>query len=303
MDTTIKEMQVILTIVKEGSASKAADKLFLTQPAVSRIVKRIENRLGIPIFDKSGYPWKLTAIGRLFIEKTEKIIQIETDFQKFIPTILNKQKKYLPIGTLFFEEKHFMPKVLTFFYEKYPDFSIEFFSNQTLELEKAILNNSVEFSLLVMPILNKDIEYEPLKTYEILVVLPKNNPLCKNYIYPIDGKSFPKIDLHQIQNYPFIFLNKKNLIRKAFLDACTKVNFKPKKILEVEKIEMAHSFSIAGHGATFVLDAIEKHPDMAYYKVKGAKAIQTIALGYRKNKKFSQAEKDFLSILKKVLNS
>lgn len=301
MDTSIREMQIILKVFEEGGASKAAEKLFLTQPTISRIITRIENRIGTEIFDRSKYPWQLTTTGKLFINKTKKIIELENEFQKKVANFTDTKKGNLNIGTLYFEEKHVMPEALTLFYEKYPNVQIEFLSGQTLDLERAILNGIVDFSLLVLPITNKSINYIPLKKYNILIAIPKNDLLAKDYIYPPDNKSFPKIDIFSLKEYPFIFLNKKNLIRTEFMNACNKVGFEPKKGLEVEKIDMAHNFAIAGHGVAFVLDTIEKNSEMAYFLVENTEATQTLAFGYKKKKVLNKVEMDFLNIVKRVL--
>lgn len=301
MDISIKEMQVILTIFKQGGITKAAQILFLTQPTISRIVMRIESNLGAKIFDRSNHPWILTPVGKLFVDKSKKCIELETEFQEKASKLIDAKEEGLSIGVLHFEEKHIIPKVLTDFYKKYPDVKVKFFSGSTSDLEKAVLNGEVEFSLLVLPLINKNIQYEVVKKYNILLALSKSDPLAKNYKSPKKNQSFPKIKIQSLNEHPFIFLNKKNNIRTDFLNACKKIGFQPNRGLEVEKIEIAHHFARMGHGVAFVLDAIEKSPDMAYFMIEETEASQTIAFGYKKDKKFNVMERHFLEILKRVL--
>ena len=77
-------MEYVYEVYKEKSFSKAAASLFISQPSLSANVKRIEKRIGCPIFDRSTKPLQLTECGRKYIESVEQIMEIEKNFRDFI---------------------------------------------------------------------------------------------------------------------------------------------------------------------------------------------------------------------------
>lgn len=77
-------MEYVYEVYKEKSFSKAAASLFISQPSLSANVRRVENRIGYPIFDRSTKPLSLTECGRQYIQCVERIMNIERDFSDFI---------------------------------------------------------------------------------------------------------------------------------------------------------------------------------------------------------------------------
>ena len=73
------EMKYIYTVYQKGSFAKAAQSLYLTQPALSIAVQKVEARIGMPLFDRGQKPLKLTSAGEIYIEKIEEILHIEKE--------------------------------------------------------------------------------------------------------------------------------------------------------------------------------------------------------------------------------
>lgn len=296
----INECKTILAVIQEGSLLKAGDKLGLTQPAVSRIVSRIETRLDILLFNKTKTPWTLTDAGRVYVEKAKALIALNDDFHHAIKVLKHKKKSCLKFGVMDFEERNLLPKVLPLFYNAHPHYLLKTTNLVPKKIEYAILEREVDIGLIVSPPINNGLEYIPIKDYKILVTLPLNHLLAKNYIHPKDGKSFPYIDLEHLIDTPFaIFPRKTHALGQFTFKLCEKHGFKPKIIMETERIHSIYSLVIAGHGAAFTLQGDEYHSkDMAYFQINDEEAVQTIAFAYRKNRKLLQAERDFLQLLK-----
>ena len=77
-------MEYVYEVYKEKSFSKAAKKLFISQPSLSATVKRVENRIGYPVFNRNTTPLTLTECGEHYIKAVEEILAIQTSFQNFI---------------------------------------------------------------------------------------------------------------------------------------------------------------------------------------------------------------------------
>ena len=99
MDKLFHRKDVIYTIAKEQSFSKAAQKLFIAQPSLSLMVKNLEDDLGTPLFDRSSKPIRLTEAGQAYVRATEQIREIENSFQEYLLALHNMETGSLRIGT------------------------------------------------------------------------------------------------------------------------------------------------------------------------------------------------------------
>ena len=97
-DNMFQGMKYVYEVYKEKSFSKAAASLFISQPSLSANVKRIENRIGSPIFDRSTKPLQLTEVGEHYIQAIEKIMDIENNLKNFIRDLGDLKTGTLNIG-------------------------------------------------------------------------------------------------------------------------------------------------------------------------------------------------------------
>lgn len=107
---TIKEVHYIYTICRERSFSKAAARLYMSQPALSTIVRRVERELGVRIFDRSTIPLTLTESGRIFIEAAQKIGDVDSDMMNRLQDIKMQQSGTCPSEVLHFSAVMFCRK-------------------------------------------------------------------------------------------------------------------------------------------------------------------------------------------------
>ena len=96
---TTQQIQCIITLAEEGSFSKAAKKLFVTQPSISQLIKNMETQLGAPLFDRSSSPIQLTPIGQAYYDAAKKILSTERELENRISDINNLKTGSLTIGT------------------------------------------------------------------------------------------------------------------------------------------------------------------------------------------------------------
>ena len=97
---TTQQIQCIITLAEEGSFSKAAKKLFVTQPSISQLIKNMEMQLGAPLFDRSSSPIQLTPIGQAYYDAAKKILSTERELENRISDINNLKTGSLTIVLL-----------------------------------------------------------------------------------------------------------------------------------------------------------------------------------------------------------
>lgn len=297
-----KEMFYILTVVEEGSLSKTAEKLYTTQPNLTRLIRKEEEKIGMPIFNKGTLPWSLTYAGELYVIAAKEILKINNNFTSQTKSILNEQKGLIRLGMMDFEQTYLMPTMLPIIKENLPQVKFTTQIAPPCEVTSLLYKNLVDFAIVVTEDAT-DVEYLPIKTYDIILVLPINHPLARNYKYPKDNKSFQEIDIESLIEEQFIS------IRGSKLAQTIKKTFGVKLNIEqfVDTPYGAISMVEAGLGVTFVLDSIIKDRHKlnrtAFFKFRGLELKQEISLAYLKNKKLNKLEKQFIEIVINTLYS
>jgi len=299
----IQSMYYIKTIAEVGNLSKAAEKLYTTQPNLTRTIKGEEQRIGLPIFNKETNPWSLTFTGQLYIEIAKEMLALNAKFSMQTKNIINEQKGLLKIGLMAFEERYLMPKLLPIIKKDQLDWYIETIIVTSLEVTSLLYKNIVDFAMVVTED-DPDLEHIPIKTYDIILALPIDHPLAHNYKPLREGGGFPTLDLKLLENDPFIILAGTKLTQ--YIDSAVLKNFgfRLNKAFTVYSTDAAIANVEAGLGATFVLDSVAKDRyklnRTAFFRIKGMKFQQQISLAYLKHKRLNSLEKTFIEKLKKM---
>ena len=156
----LKEFEYVLAINEERSFSKAAKRLFISQPSLSQYINRLEGQLGITIFDRNTIPLSLTYEGSLYIESIKSILNIVTNMQKSFEDISNLKKGRVNIGLTPSKANNPLPAILPAFKEAYPGIDLIITERTSTELEDMLLKGQVDVCMLNLPIKSKGIEYE-----------------------------------------------------------------------------------------------------------------------------------------------
>ncbi len=295
-----KNYQIILEIVKEESFSKAAESLFVSQPSLSAIVKRLEDKIGYKIFDRSSVPIRLTEVGEQYIKASEKIREAELDFENYLSDQSEMKKGSLVIGAPYLYSVHILRPMVQNFIEKYPYVQVSIYSGNSFDLV-----NDLEDSKIDLLFDNKqlsDQKYERLhySTEYLVLAVPKNfvinnslgsyaltkaQILSGDHLKP-EVKSVPIL---KFLNTPFILMSKGNDTRTRSDIIFKRFKFSPKVVMELDQLVNLYSYAIGGVGAAIVNDTvIGKIPDednLIFYKIDAFETTREVCF-YRKNNKY-----------------
>ena len=139
--------EYIYAIYQEKSFSKAAKKLYVSQPWLSATVKKVEQQLQIPLFDRSTNPISLTDAGRYYIEQIERIMAIEEEMQRHFNEMRSVNNVELHIGSSMFFCTYVLPKLLTDFCALYPQVTLTFTEGTTSGLTEKLRVGQLDFLL------------------------------------------------------------------------------------------------------------------------------------------------------------
>ncbi len=298
----LKEFEYVLTINEERSFSKAAKKLFISQPSLSQYINRLEGQLGVTIFDRNTIPLSLTYEGELYIEAVHKILDIVDDMKKKLDDITELKNGRINIGLTPSKSNNPLPAILPVFKEKYPRIETVITEATSSELEDMLSKGTVDVCMMNLPIKNKGIEFESIMKERLFIAAPPSfEP--KNAIM---DNPYPRIDISELDSAPFILLHPDQRLRQIADSVFDKNNIKPKIMLETRSIETSLRLSASGLGFSFVPENVVKYSGLTnppkYYSIKGQDFDWTLVIAYRENSYRSKAVQAFSKVVKETLS-
>ncbi|MCE2661369.1 MAG: LysR family transcriptional regulator, partial [Microcystis sp. 53602_E8] len=177
---TLDQLRILKAIAAEGSFKRAADTLYVSQPAVSLQVQNLEKQLNVPLFDRGGRKAQLTEAGHLLLSYGEKIITLCQETCRAIEDLQNLQGGTLIIGASQTTGTYLLPRMIGIFRQKYPEVSVQLQVHSTRRTSWSVANGQVDLAIIggeVPAELQETLRIIPYADDELALVLPIFHPL------------------------------------------------------------------------------------------------------------------------------
>lgn len=287
----LNQLKYIVTVADEMNISRAAKKLFVSQPSLSQSIKNIEEELGTKIFERS--PFKVTYAGEVYVSWARDILSSSLQIKQKIADISEQKNIKFVIGISPHRSTYILPPVIKKFKLLYPKSEIFVEEYPTSILQRMMDRGKLD---LLIDVTNPDtISFESIPLFDENILL--DIPLSWN----INQK---EVDIAILKDKPFIMLSEKQSIGKLGRELCMKSGFSPEIFLECHNIETAHALVRQNLGATFVPEMFTKFDkeNSNYCLIKDFKSDRKICAIYNKKKYLPVALRDFIKVLKIVIN-
>ena len=307
-------LEQVYAVYKEQSFTNAAKKLCISQPALSTIIKKQEDALGYPIFDRSGKQITLTDVGEKYIRAATQILLIQQNFQQEIDDLVKLDRGDIVLGGTNYITSDVLPELLKSFGAKYPGIDIQIQVEQSTILHEKLEQGLVDIAIDNALTLEDGISYIPLFQEHILVGVPADlpvNQLLKDYqLDPkqlqkpyCDFSTLPKIDISILAKEEFILLKSGNKMRQISNSIFTEKGISPSVRFEFDQLKTSVSFAEGGFGVCFLTDTILKFSgpckNLIFYQPDTATQDRQLYVMFKKNKYLSAASREFIDFLTK----
>ena len=252
---TLQQLRILKAIATEKNFTKAAKRLYLSQPSLSKQLKILEKNLDISLINRKNNKISLTENGQVFLEYSERILALCEESCRALIDLKNGERGNLRVGASQTIGTYLMPRVLALFAQTYPQMQLKVQVNSTRIIAKDVINREIDIAVVGGDIpndLKKNLKVENFIEDEFSLIIPKYHPFStKEHIL--------KEDLYHLN---FITLNSDSTIRK-FVDNIliqNKIDINQLKIImQLNSIEGIKTAVSLGLGAAFVSSsAIEK---------------------------------------------
>jgi LysR family transcriptional regulator for metE and metH len=179
MDVEIRHLKLVDAIARDGSMTKAADRLHLTQSALSHQLREIEDRLGTPLFLRLKRKLILTEAGERLLGTSRTVLDELKRTEDTIRRMASGQEGVLRISTQCNTCYHWLPSMLKNFQERFPGVEVQINVDATCRPVEALLDGELDIAIVHKPLVRKDLFYCPLFEDELLVVMHPGHRLAK----------------------------------------------------------------------------------------------------------------------------
>ncbi|WP_040393838.1 LysR family transcriptional regulator [Effusibacillus pohliae] len=296
----IRQMQYVIKVAEERSFSRAAEKLHISQPSLSQQILKIEQQLGVKLFDRTANPLELTYAGERFVATAARILDLTEQLRREMEDVADFKKGRLVIGSLPITGAHVLPAALPIFQQRFPGIEVVLVEGTTSELEELTAKGKTDFTLLTLPLQDPALQYEPILTERILLAVPPQHPLARRTRDP-QGVG---VRLPELRDEPFILLKRGQGFRQIVLELCGKAGFEPRIAFESSNIETVQSLVAAGMGIAFVPEMVARSGwasgKPVYLSPTDPVPTRTLVVAYREGNYLSRAAIAFIGLLKEV---
>jgi len=283
------ELEVFLTVAREGRFSRAAEKLYRTQSAVSQTIRKLEEELGEPLFDRSSREGALTDAGRVLQEYAEKLLNLRADAQGALTELREVQRGKLVIAANEFTSLYLLP-VLGKFRRLHPMIKIMVLRSLGSRIGDQVLRHAAEFGVLSFdpqePLLSSVVVYSD----ELAFVVPPSHPLA----------TAREISIKQLGAETFVAHNVPSPYRDKVIDSFRKYKTPLHMDVELPTLQAIKRFVAMGNGVAFVPHISAETEiaagELVRIPVRELNLNRKLRLVYRKKANLSHAAQAFLKV-------
>ena len=303
-----QELEYIYEIYKSGSFSKAAENLYITQPALSMAVKKIESEIGMSIFDRATRPLKLTETGKIYIEAIEKFLTLEEDMNNKIHDIQELKSGNICIGGSHYINAYVLPDALTKYSALYPGIKINLIEASSAVLAEMLDEIKIDLTFSCNEELISKFEHYPAFHDYILLAVSKErlNLPCSLTSEDIKNNKHLEADclslpLEELKNLEYVILSEGNNLHDRAMKIFEAAGVEEPKIkLKISQLATSYHLARANFAAAFVSDKmILSHPaehKLNFYKINLPVTERLFFAVLPKREYTSKAVKTFIKI-------
>ena len=270
-----RHLRYFLAVAEEKNFTRAAQRLFIAQPPLSRQIQQLEEELGVPLFEKGSRPLRLTEAGKFFQNHAQGMLEKLADMKTMTQRV-GKIGKTLSIGYVASTLYGLLPEIVRHFRERHQGVHITFHEMTTMEQMRGLKDGSIDVGFGRVVLQDPSIRRILLREERLIVALPLGHRLAE-----------------QERPVKLIELLSENIIvypqspRPSFADqvlaAFSARSLRPDRVMEVRELHIAIGMVAAGQGVSIVPDSLQgmKRSDVLYREIEDMHAVSPILFNIR----------------------
>lgn len=286
------QARAFFEVAKEGSLKAASKTLFVSQPALSMMLKSFEESCGLVLFNRVTRKLILTETGHMLLQSCREIFEREKDLERTISDLHQLRIGLVKIGTSKTYAQFLMPPIFNSFHKKYPRVKIVLDEGTSRQIGRSLLKSHNELAVIAKTEELKGVEFKPFKCEELVLFSSPHHPFAKK-----SGG----IQFRDLEGQPIIMRDEGSGTRKVIDDAFERNGIRPHSLLETGNRECIKEMVASGEGVSFLVHSSLKE-DFQMRRLQLIPIIDEnlhlkVEIAYLKDQPLSRAAEAFLRLV------
>ena len=274
---TLNELRYIVAVARERSFGRAAAKCFVSQPALSVAIQKLEEELGAPLFERGKSEVTITPVGERIVEQAQKVLEETARIREIAQAGRNQLVGLLKLGVIYTVGPYLLPDLIPALHARAPQMPLDIEENLTENLETGLRTGQIDAAIIALPFQPSGIVTDFLYEEPFQVVVPQGHKWAKR----------KSIAPHELPAEHTILLNVGHCFRDQVLDACPELNRADAQVTRTNSLETVRNMVASGLGVSVLpRDALTpKYHSRLVVPVPFTKPTpaRRIALAYRRS--------------------
>lgn len=238
----LNQLRVFYTAAREGSYSRAAQALFITQPAVSQNIKALETYYGVGLFQKSGRSMELTQAGRILYEYAKRIFEVAEEAEQAIRELGSLDRGEVRVGTTKIYARYLMPSIINAFRMRYPAVAVVLDEGSSEQLVRSVENLSNHLAVVGRIPYPSRLRTQHYRQVELTLIAGANHRLTARR--PVSWRD--------LEGRPLILREAGSGSRRAATERLAQEGVKPQVVMESGSVDFIKRFVAEGRALAFL---------------------------------------------------
>jgi LysR family transcriptional regulator, hydrogen peroxide-inducible genes activator len=250
---TLTDLRYIVALARERHFGRAAEKCFVSQPTLSVAVKKLEDELGVILFERSPQEVRVTPIGEQIVAQAQRILGEAAQLAEIASAGKNPLAGPLRLGVIYTIGPWLLPKLVPLLHERAPEMPLLLEENYTHRLLEKLKSAELDVAILALPIDEPGLVAQPVYDEAFRALVPAHHPWTK----------LKTVDPEKLLEQPLLMLGRGNCFRDQVLDLCTRAGEGGPQVLEGSSLETIRHMVASGVGITVMpataVDGIDRN--------------------------------------------
>jgi LysR family hydrogen peroxide-inducible transcriptional activator len=237
---TLNELRYIVAVAQERSFGRAAAKCFVSQPALSVAIQKLEEELGAPLFERGKNEVSVTAVGARVVEQAQKVLEEVARIRELAQAGRNQLVGVLKLGVIYTVAPYLLPDLIPALHVRAPQMPLEIEENLTENLETALKSGRVDAAIIALPFNPPGVVTEFLYEEPFQVVVPLGHKWARR----------KSVSPDELPGEHTILLNVGHCFRDQVLDTCPELNRADAHVTRTNSLETVRNMVASGLGVS-----------------------------------------------------
>ncbi|HIT65611.1 MAG TPA: LysR family transcriptional regulator [Candidatus Ventrimonas merdavium] len=299
----LRDIEYIVKIAEEGSVTKAADKLFITQSALTQQLLNLEKEIGLALFHRSRAGWTLTEAGEIYVGTAKEMLRLKKDTYNRLADLAAEKRGTLSVGVTPERGAKIFTAIYPQFHKRYPNIVVNMTEATVRRQQQLIAQGNLDVGFVTLRDGQRTgDEYLPIREEEFLLAVPSIHPVCRLAVDTGKGL-YPELSLECIRHEPFALMYKESTAHDCINDIFCQAGIVPNVLFETVRAHTILNIVAARLCCSIVPGSqfLEPVEGVSFFCLPDHPSWRIMAT-YRKGSYLSQSTKYFISLVSQYWN-